>query len=108
MDGDADIRPNSMRTSEVRLGTRFAIFPQPPFVPGYEKPEILWLSPQLGKVTAGPSDDQIYVIDPAEVKPPYAFPNGPPYGGRRRARVEPGPDGHFDWVQPGNRDFLCA
>ncbi len=92
----------------ARLGTRFLVFPQPPFVRGYERPERVWISPSPGEIMAGPADRRIYVIDPALPKRPYRYPYLPPYEGSLNAPAEAGPDGHFDYLDPGSRQFLAA
>ncbi|MBY3597895.1 gluzincin family metallopeptidase [Rhizobium bangladeshense] len=94
--------------SERRLGTRFLVFPQPPFIPGYEKPEVVWIGPSAGPILAGPSDGRIYVANPVEAKSPYAAPYIPPYPGLLRPPAEPDADGHFDHIGPGSPAFLAA
>ena len=69
------------RSDPARLGTRFRVYPQPPYLPGYEQPETIWISTPPGQIAAGPSDPRMYVIDPVAAKEPYAFPILPPYGG---------------------------
>ncbi len=90
------------------LGTRFLIFPQPPYIPGYEKPEVVWIGPSAGPVLVGPSDKRMYVVSPAEEKIPYLAPDIPPYPGLLRPPVEPGPDGHFDHIGPDSPQFLST
>ena len=92
----------------ARLGTRFLVFPQPPFVPGYERPEVVWLTPSPGELLPGPADRRMYVANPVEPKAPYGFPDLPPYPGALRPPAEPGPDGHFDNLTPGTDEFLDA
>jgi hypothetical protein len=92
----------------ARLGTRFLIFPQPPFVPGYERPEVVWLTPSPGELLPGPADRRMYVANPVEPKAPYGYPELPPYAGALRPPAEPGPDGHFDNLTPGTEGFLDA
>jgi hypothetical protein len=41
---DASLGVDPAEASFPSLGTRFRIFPQAPFVPGYERPETVWLS----------------------------------------------------------------
>ena len=94
--------------SEQPLGTRFLIFPQPPYIPGYEKPEVVWIGPSAGPIVSGPSDSRMYVVNPDEVKAPYLAPDIPPYPGFVRPPVAPGPDGHFDHIGPGSPDFLST
>jgi hypothetical protein len=90
------------------LGTRFLVFPQPPFIPGYEQPEVVWLSSPLGSVLPGPADHRMYVVDPAVEKAPYEFPLMPPFVGETYPPAEPGPGGHFDHIPVGSRAFLAA
>src|ERR1700756_2663246 len=100
MDVMADRQSASVKGDDALVGTRFLVFPQPPYVPGYEKPEVVWLSPPPGKIMAGPADDRFHVIEPIEPKTPYTFPDIPPYQGAVYPPVEPGPDGHFDYLEP--------
>ncbi|MEZ0167514.1 hypothetical protein [Microvirga sp. TS319] len=95
-------------TSSQRLGTRFLVFPQPRFIPGYEKPEPVWISTPRGRVGGGPSDHRLYVVDPLRPKEPYSAPYLPPFIGDVFPPAEPGPDGHFDELLPGTRQFLAA
>ncbi len=94
--------------SDPLIGTRFLVFPQPPFISGYEKPEVVWIGRSDGPILAGPSDNRMYVADPVEPKRPYALPDLPPYPGVLRPPAEPGPDGHFDHILPGSPDFLSV
>ncbi|MTH78104.1 hypothetical protein GL286_10220 [Paracoccus aestuariivivens] len=90
------------------LGTRFLIYPQPPFVNGYDKPEMVWIGRSAGPILAGPSDDRMYIANPIDPKRPYGLPFLPPYLGPLRPPVRPGPDGHFDQILPGSPDFLSV
>src|SRR5215204_5724356 len=90
------------------LGTRFLIFPQAQFVPGYERPETIWLSTPPGEVAPGPSDRRMYVTDPLTGKEPYGFPLLPPWPGNIHAPAEPGADGHFDHLSVASREFVAA
>jgi hypothetical protein len=90
----------------AEMGTRFRVFPQPPFVLGYEEPETIRIAAQGGPITAGPADLRMYVVDPIIPKAPYAFPFLPPYRGVVHPPAEPGPDGHFDHHPIGSRAFL--
>jgi hypothetical protein len=103
-----DLADREPVADEVRLGTRFLVFPQPPFVPGYERPEVVWLSVPPGQVRAGPEDPRMYVVAPAIAKQPYRFPDLPPVRARCRPPVQPGPGGHFDHLDPLGQDFLAA
>lgn len=93
---------------QARLGTRFLVYPQPPFIPGYEHPEVVWLSPSPGSIIAGPADNRMYVVRPVEDKAPYSFPDMPPYAGATLPPAEPGYDGHFDHISPDSHTFLAA
>ncbi|WP_230531057.1 gluzincin family metallopeptidase [Microvirga roseola] len=89
-------------------GTRFLVYPQPPFVPGYERPEPVWLPFPPGEIAPGPESRLAYVRDPILPKAPYESPYLPPYRGLSHPRAEPGPDGHFDHLEPGSRAFMAA
>jgi hypothetical protein len=91
-----------------RLGTRFLVFPQPPFIPGYERPETIWVSTPPARIAPGPADHRMYVIDPLLDKQPYQFPYLPPYVGALRPPAEAGPDGHFDTIPIGTPEFEAA
>ncbi|MBY3175010.1 hypothetical protein [Rhizobium leguminosarum] len=98
----------SLRKSEPSLGTRFWIFPQPPFIFGYEQPDRVLLSILPDEIGDGPSDMSMYVADPLFDKEPYCFGGLPPYRGPQRRPVRSGPDRHFDSLDPRSRDYLGA
>jgi hypothetical protein len=97
----------------AETGTRFRIFPQPRFLtkadgtPLFGEPETVMVAPPPGAVGSGPSDDRMFVID-AIGKLPYNQLFRPPYAGSSRPAVEPGPDGHFDHLDPDTREFSAA
>ena len=107
MDAAALWQPEALPETS-RLGTRFLVFPQPPFIPGYERPEIVRVSTSPDRMEPGPADRRMYVVDPLEPKAPYQFPYLPPFAGRFHPPVEPGPGGHFDHFHPGSREFQAA
>jgi hypothetical protein len=88
-------------------GTRFRLFAQPRFLEGYEEPETVWVSTPRGSVGPGPSDQRMIVVD-AVNKQPYAPDAVPIWRGERRPPVPPGPDGHFDHLDPASREFGAA
>lgn len=90
------------------LGTKFLLFPQPPYLSGYSDPERVWVSPPAGSVGPGPSDDRMYVIDPIEKPEPYEFPYLPPFQGDSHPPAEPDLQGHFDRLDPKDRSFAAA
>jgi hypothetical protein len=90
------------------LGTRFLLYAQPPHVSGYSTPEVVWISTPPNQLIAGPADRRIYVRDPVLEKEPYDFPYLPPFYGETFAPVQSGPDGHFDDLLPGTRQFVAA
>lgn len=90
------------------LGTRFLIYPQAPFVPGYATPETVWISTPPDHLQAGPADLRMYVRDPIFEKQPYDFPYLPPFVGDIYAPAQAGFDGHFDHLVPGTRQFAAA
>lgn len=91
----------------LEAGTRFLIYPQAPVLPGIHGPEVVWVSSPAGTVGPGPSDRRMYVVDPIR-KSPYDGEHLPPFRGARRPPVQPGPTGHFDHIDPRQRDFLAA
>ncbi|MBB3561521.1 hypothetical protein FHX06_002848 [Rhizobium sp. BK512] len=102
-----ELYPNiSLEKSAQALGTRCWIFPQPPFILGYEQPDRVLLSILPDEIGDGPSDILMYVADPLFDKEPYGFSGFPPYRGPRRRSVRSGPDGHFDSLDPRSRDYL--
>ncbi|RDI60799.1 hypothetical protein DES45_102187 [Microvirga subterranea] len=105
---DALAERPSRSNEAASLGTRFLVYPQPPFVPGYERPELVWLPIAPGEIAAGPASDRAYVRDPILTKQPYQAPFLPPYDGLCHSPAEPGPDGHFDHLTPGTRPFMAA
>lgn len=90
------------------IGTRFAVYPQPPYVPGYEKPELIWISVPPDRIEPGPADDRMYVVDPRFDKEPYQYPLLPPFVGATFPPATAGPDGNFDHIPPDSREFLSA
>ena len=96
-------------------GTKFRLFPQPPFLAGFEEPEIVRVSPPAGTVGPGPSDDRMYVVDPIGKSRPYGTPIGrygelylPPWDGPVYPPACPDADGHFDHLQVGTPEFEAA
>lgn len=96
----------SLTRSDPGLGTRFWIFPQPPFILGYEQPDRILLSILPDEIGDGPSDVSMYVADPLFDKEPYGFSGLPPYRGPQRRAVRSGPDRHFDSLDPRSREYL--
>jgi hypothetical protein len=94
--------------SEAGLGTRFLIYPQAPYVPGYATPEVVWISTDPSGLASGPADSRMYVRDPVFEKDPYEFPYLPPFVGDFNPPATAGPDGHFDYLRPETREFVAA
>src|SRR5262245_36377885 len=93
--------------TDARLGTRFWIFPQAPFIPGYEQPDRVWLPIRPHTIAPGPRDNMMYVVDPLFEKLPYGKGGGePPFLGPTRPPAMPGPDGNFDHIDPRSREYL--
>ncbi|OHV78065.1 hypothetical protein [Ensifer sp. LCM 4579] len=100
------LRDEAPQSVNRRLGTRFWIFPQPPFIPGYEQPDRVWLSIPPDEIGPGPSDATMYVVDPLFETRPYGLDRLPPFDGAGHPPVRPGPDRHFDSISPDSREFL--
>jgi hypothetical protein len=91
-----------------RSGTRFKLYPQSPVLSAVAAPETVWIARAPGTVGPGPSDERMYVVDAAGKPGHYQFPFLPPWRGARHPPVMPGPDGHFDHLEPGSREFMAA
>lgn len=89
--------------------TRVRLFPQSPAA-GDPRLETVELFPRRGMVGLGPEDDRMYVSEAPE-KRPYGEVGSqwhdlfPPYRGKAGIAAEPGPDGHFDHLRPGDPGF---
>jgi hypothetical protein len=103
-------------SSGRRPGTRFKLFPQPPFG-GPVRAETVRVSSPAGTVGPGPSDERMFVIEPAAEKQPYGIGSGPhgapyvylpPWEGPAAPPVLPDEDGHFDYLEPGMPEFEAA
>ncbi|MEM9205741.1 MAG: hypothetical protein AAGA88_05375 [Pseudomonadota bacterium] len=103
-----DVQNIEPQQTAKTAGTRFLIFPQPPHLAGYEKPEPIWISTPPNEIAAGPADRRMYVVDPLFSKDPYSFPALPPFNGATYPEASAGPDGHFDHFEVGSREFVCA
>jgi hypothetical protein len=89
-------------------GVRFRLFPQAPVSPAFAEPETVVILRAPGSIGPGPSDERMYVADAQDKSQPYAFPYLPPFTGPVHAPVQPGPDGHFDHLEVGTREFNAA
>ena len=76
-----------MAEREASIGTRFLLYPQSPTTPGYDKPELVWISDAQGSILPGPQNARMYVVDPLDWKDPYDYPYLPPFNG---AKAPPG------------------
>ena len=107
-EADAGFGLDEARGAGTPLGTRFLIYPQAPYVPGYSVPETVWISTPPGRLQTGPADAQMYVSDPLFDKEPYEFPYLPPFAGDSHPPAQASFDGHFDGLVPGTRQFVAA
>jgi hypothetical protein len=103
--------------SNGECGTRFKLFPQPPFLEEYGEPEVVEVSSPAGSIGPGPSDHRMFVVDPLDKTLSYGLHEDswgesyiylPPWDGDRYAPVVPDALGHFDYLEPGTREFECA
>jgi hypothetical protein len=100
-----------------RGGTRFRLFPQPPFLDRYRNPVTVRVSSPAGSVGPGPADDRMYVVAPIGKRWPYGIVRGP-YGspvlylpawdGPRHPAANPDARGHFDHIPMGTPEFEAA
>jgi hypothetical protein len=100
-----------------RGGTRFRVFPQPPFTCPSQAPETIEISAPAGSILSGPADDRMYFVRPLGKRYPYGVNIGPlgtpwffapPWLGPSAPPVQPGPGGHFDHLQVGTPEFEAA
>ena len=100
-----------------RGGTRFRLFPQPPFLKQYRTPVVVRLSPRAGSVGPGPSDARMHVVKPIGKLRPYGIAPGPfgspfvylpPWDGAIEPSVLPDVRGNFDHVGIGTPAFDAA
>ena len=103
---DFDLADEGPQRSSV--GTRFLLYPQAPYVSGYDRPEPVWISTPPDRLQPGPTNRRLYVRDPLFEKDPYEFPYLPPYLGEVYPPATAGPEGHFDHLHPGTRQFIAA
>lgn len=109
--------PSIAPSDEVPEGTRFRLYPQPPYAGRVREPETIRVSSPAGSIGPGPGDHRMYVVNPVGKRRPYGIargPNGspflylPPWEGAVRRPAMPGPDGHFDHLEPGTPAFELA
>jgi hypothetical protein len=98
-------------------GTRFRLFPRPPYVHPGRLPDLVHIASTPGSIGPGPSDDRIFVIDPIGKGQPYGMVTGPygsphfdlpPWRGAIRRPALPSADGHFDHIPLGTPEFAQA
>src|SRR5258708_4778771 len=98
-------------------GTRFRLFPRPPFIHPERPPETVYVATPPGWIGPGPSDDRLYLIDPIGKRRPYGINPGPygtphldlpPWRGPIRRPVQPDAEGHFDHLPIGPPAFAQA
>lgn len=98
-------------------GTRFRVFPQPPFADPSALPEIIEVSSPAGSIGPGPADERMYFVQPLGKRYPYGLNIGPlatpwvflpPWTGASGPPIEPGPEGHFDHFEVGTPEFAAA
>jgi hypothetical protein len=106
---------NSRKVKTMPFKTKFRIFLQPPYVPGFEQPVTVEIETD-DKIEAGPADAFLYVLD-AENKPSYragAPHEYQPYRGRpwkgdmNRFVARPNYAGDFDHLAPDDPAFPAA
>ena len=103
--------------SRDRLGTRFRLFPRPPYAHPDSLPEVVSISLAPEQIGPGPSDHRLFVIDPIGKQHPYGINRGPygtphldmpPWRGPIYPPALPGVDGHFDGIPIDAPEFAAA
>ena len=64
---------HTKRRASWNEGTRFLLFPQPPFLDNFAEPEIVTVSSPAGSIGPGPSDERMYAIHPVGKELQYGF-----------------------------------
>jgi len=95
--------------------TRFRIYVQSPLAgPPFDQPETVEIPLAPDDIGPGPSDSRVYVLDAIKDRYPnlhphvYNWADGRPWGSASHPPAQPGPDGHFDHLEPGTRAFEAA
>jgi len=100
-----------------RNGTRFKLFPQPPFLKAFAKPVTLMQAPPSGTIRPGPADARMYAIEPIGKQHPYGVVRGlygspvaylPAWNGPIRRPAMPDARGHFEHIPIGTPQFDAA
>ncbi len=95
-------------TEVQQNGTKFRVYPQPPYIEGFKDTETIWVSVPPNMIEPGPADDRMKVID-APFKPPYNYPYLPPNQSKPNPLVQPDPiTKHFDHLDVTSREFKAA
>jgi hypothetical protein len=96
-----------MSTAAASGGTKFRLYCQPSFLPGFEKPVEYTLDLPAGSVKEGPMDDRIKIVN-AVGKKLYDDDTLPPYRGDVGAAAKPDGAGHFHTLDPKTPEFEAA
>jgi hypothetical protein len=95
-------------------GVRFRLFPKPPYAEPAWPAETVCVASPPGAIGPGPCDHRIVLLNPVDKDEVYGlnlgplgtpYLNLPPWKGRIRPPILPGPDGHFDHYAEGTPEF---
>ncbi len=96
-------------------GTRFLLYPQPPFLEGFGEPEVVEVSSPPGSIAPGPSDERMYTVFPHDKRVTYGdfidragHKFAPPWRGTSFPPAMPTRGGHFDRIPVGTPQFEMA
>jgi hypothetical protein len=88
------------------LGTRFRLFPE--YASGYREPETVVVSLPAGSIGPGPSDREMYAVNPVRKTEAYMPPDTmPPWRGPQHPPAMPDRAGHFDHIPVEAPQFLA-
>lgn len=97
-----------LNTRYRKNGTRFRVYPQPKFLPGFAKPVTIHVDSAPGTIRPGPADERMYVVDARNKRPYSKTGRVPPYTGPRLAPAVPNPQGHFHEIEADHGTFKSA
>ena len=111
------LNTSSIEAAEDVGGTKFRLYPQPPYLDDFEEPETVFVSSPPGSIWEGPQDDRMYTVFPTKKDAHYGMHENekgepylllPPWQGDIYYPAQPDEEGHFDHIETGTNQFYMA